>query len=351
MNKDEIKPSFSNQDFEELRKRYVAYLISNFKHHQSKARDKEFMFELQNAGHTFTYDIEYDDFSKEIVMLFDFLYRSGGEINDIILLIEPIREKYIRKNTFTIKTEYYKNFLFPKTQIEKGYDVFDLDGKLVDSYIYDIDATFTNIWQFVKIKGQEQRLQFFYEKMHKKRSLLSKVYVPKRSLLYWGDATPRRIFKTLVKYMADFDFHNYLNSYIGNEKTNELINSTMVIPRDEKENPVKSSTTKYTNKRQALSLYYLILALDGLTATKNKANLTRLLHLLSGIDIPVKNYKEDIDNSTIYKSVKELFNTKKTIDWSESDLNYIIQIWQKFETPQSKLIKKMISLIEKDKEC
>jgi hypothetical protein len=113
------------------------------------------------------------------------------------------------------------------------------------------------------------------------------------------------------------------------------------------QNKFNKIQNEFTTSRQVLCAYYILISLDIELEFINKSDIAKLIHLISGNNIPLdENGKEKIDNSLVYKKVKNLFI--KTDTKSVQDLNFILKYFENIETPDSIGIKKIIKMIRCD---
>lgn len=141
----------------------------------------------------------------------------------------------------------------------------------------------------------------------------------------------------LNKYISEKIPENAIPD-LQNEKTTKL--------KSEKNEKLKNNT-EYTQSRQVLAIYYFLIYLKIENAFLNKADFGRLIHLFSGVDLPIaENGSEKLDNSVLYKKVKSLFG--KTDKASFQDLQFVLNHFKKLSTNKSDGINEIIGLIEKD---
>lgn len=119
-----------------------------------------------------------------------------------------------------------------------------------------------------------------------------------------------------------------------------IVSNEIIIENNKTQN-------EFTTARQVLCAYYLFISLDIELAFVNKTDIAKLIHLISGINIPLdENANEKMDNSLFYKKVKNIF--KKTEKKSVQDLEFILKYFEKIATSNSTGINKIIKTIQGD---
>lgn len=126
----------------------------------------------------------------------------------------------------------------------------------------------------------------------------------------------------------------------------DVINSYKTFRDNQKEvegNGMKSSTV-FNEPRQILTIYLLLKTLGLEEQFTTKTQVARLIHLLAAKDIPVNSEgKQSLDNSTLYKKLKEGF--KKSDKKYVSDLEFIRQIIEPLATVGAKGINELLDTI------
>lgn len=126
---------------------------------------------------------------------------------------------------------------------------------------------------------------------------------------------------------------NVINSYYNSVKPKPA------------ETPKNSSD--FNEPRQILTIYLLLKTLGLEEQFTSKTQVARLIHLLAAKDIPVNaEGKQNLDNSTLYKKLKEGF--KKTDKKYISDLEFIRQIIEPLATVGAKGINELLATINNE---
>lgn len=102
----------------------------------------------------------------------------------------------------------------------------------------------------------------------------------------------------------------------------------------------------YTDRRQALLLYYMLTALGVKASILDKTELARLLHLMSGSAPDLKNEKEDLNGSSLYQAVKKQFSASEKRQ--AQDLEFIASILRPLATLHAEGVQETLRMIEKD---
>ncbi|MBS3914302.1 MAG: hypothetical protein KG003_07365 [Bacteroidetes bacterium] len=334
------------------------------------SRDREKGFEYSKIMFAAFLSLKVEEGLKEAIESFDSSYPLWLSMPSLMESIEPIRlkmlEKYYQSEVpqpldIKIKTvERYRLFGFIPW-LPKVKEVYD-HGELIQRKFYKLDFSKAKLEALGNAKTKQEKDEIGMTLYSLERTEgVKPLEITGMSIS--GEPTRKRLFHAIVKYRAIHDYFNHLrvSDSSNYKKLTALyreaveIDNQVVTEPEVTESQIPEETSALENietskKRQAIAYYYLLTAGGVKGLLSNKSEFARFIAFMSGYDLQADGKAKNIYNTSFYRIVKLLFG-KKTTSFNTSDLDAVVQSFQKLDQGDNSLLAKAIEQLEKDKEA